>query len=618
MAKMAVSKTASAATEALRPGDPADFNSLSVTGLVDGEGPSGCGAGVWFFGPPTGLIEARTHQEFEIACAAIDRVSRDGHVILLVDYEVGSWFEPKLRISTEGHTWAPIQAWLFAEAKWLPHHAFEKWFAESLGKNHANQPPSGVAGVRAAISEVEYLAAVQSALEYIAAGEIYQVNLTWRIDFTFFGSALSLYRKLRRSQPVNHGAYLRLPGRTILSLSPELFIQRQGNQVVAKPMKGTAAKVDKDGSSLAEALERSEKDRAENLMIVDLIRNDLGKIAETGSVRVDHLFRIEEYPTVYQMVSQVSARIPDRSLYRTLEALFPSGSVTGAPKIRAMTIISELERSSRGIYTGTIGHIRPGGDFSFNVAIRTVELTPGNRGRMHVGSGIVADSSATAEYAECWSKARFLTALESDFMLLETLLVDNGTVMRFKAHLERLKQSAQFFGFKYDEAALRETLLRTVATTQGQCRLRLTLNQNGQVGAEIQPLLPLPTQPAFVIASERTDSSDLLLHHKTTARKLYDDTLEQLKARPSVFDALFFNEKDELTEGARSNVFLIKNGTWFTPEVESGLLNGIMRQEILNIRTICEQKLYREDLMTADAVYLSNSLRGLLRVSITN
>jgi len=381
-------------------------------------------------------------------------------------------------------------------------------------------------------------------------------------------------------------------------------------------MKGTAIRFDNDQAQ-AKALRRSEKNRAENLMIVDLIRNDLGKVALTGSVQVDHLFRIEEYPTVYQMVSQVSARIPDRSLYRTLEALFPSGSVTGAPKFRAMTIIRELERSTRGIYTGTAGHIRPGGDFSLNVAIRTIELTTGNRGRMHIGSGIVADSKPELEYAECWSKARFLTELVPDFMLLETLLVDNSKVPRLEAHLQRLAESAQFFGFKYNQAAVRDAILCLAATTPNdQLRLRLTVDQHSHIQTQIQPLATLPMPLKCAIASKRTNSADPLLRHKTTARKLYDETLGNLKANPMIFDALFFNERDELTEGARSNVFLVKSGVWSTPVVESGLLNGVMRQEILNTRKVFEKRLYHADLISADAVYLSNSLRGLLRVTL--
>jgi para-aminobenzoate synthetase / 4-amino-4-deoxychorismate lyase len=593
-----------------------DSVALPVRAFVDGQGPNGSDEGVWIFERPIGLIEASTREELENACNAIDRASTKYHIILLIDYEAGSWFEPKLKIPVEGHAWAPMQAWLYEKAEWLPSSAFEHWLAETLTETGANKQPCGVAALQPEISELEYFEAVQSALEYIAAGEIYQVNLTFRTDFIFFGSPLSLYRKLRHSQPVNHGAYLQLPDRTILSRSPELFLQRQGDRVVAKPMKGTATKLD-DNQALAEALGRSEKDRAENLMIVDLIRNDLGKIAVTGSVRVDQLFRIEEYPTVYQMVSQVSARIPDRSLYRTLCALFPSGSVTGAPKIRAMTIIRELERSSRGIYTGAIGHIRRGGDFSFNVAIRTVELINGNRGRMHIGSGIVADSKPTTEYAECWSKARFLTQLEPDFVLLETLLIRNRKVLRLEAHLQRLRQSAQFFGFKCNEAAVRAAILNAAAkAVSDRLRLRLTVDQNSQVEAQIQPLPGLPLQLECAIASERTNSADPLLRHKTTARKLYDDILKQLKAQPTIFDALFFNERDELTEGARSNVFLIKSGAWFTPPVDSGLLNGVMRQDILSIHKVHEQKLYREDLMSADAVYLSNSLHGLLRVSI--
>jgi len=598
---------------------PASPDLWGVMVLMDGKGPDGSSRGVWIFRQPTGVIEARTLQRLGAACAGIDEASRSYHTIVLADYEVGSWFEPKLKIDAEEHSWAPFQAWLFSEATWLPNQAFEKWLSQSLEKTGATKRPSGIAAVRAEISEIEYLAAVQSALGHIACGDIYQVNLTWRIDFTFFGSSFALYRKLRQSQPVNHGAYLLLPERTILSLSPELFLERRGDELISRPMKGTRARAGENGAdqAMAKALQRSEKDQAENLMIVDLIRNDLGKIAQIGSVQVDRLFAIEQYPTVYQMVSQLSGRVPDRSLFHTLKALFPSGSVTGAPKIRAMEIISSLERSSRGIYTGAIGHIKPGGDFAFNVAIRTIELMPGNRGRLHVGSGIVADSSANSEYAECWSKARFLTELQSDFALLETLLLKEGELQRLDAHLNRLKASARFFGFDYSEPAIRAALHNTQKRGLADPhRVRLVLEKDGNIDVQVQALVDLPKPLFSVIAPERMDAGDPLLRHKTTARLLFDSALQRLKGNPSCFDALFFNEREELTEGARSNVFLLKNGAWFTPPVESGLLDGIMRQEILRTRPVRVQKLYRDDLLTADAVYLSNALRGLVRVSL--
>jgi para-aminobenzoate synthetase / 4-amino-4-deoxychorismate lyase len=591
-----------------------------VMGLIDGKGPGGSSSGVWIFGQPIRGIEARTLEQLEIACAEIDEASRSCHAIVLADYEVGSWFEPKLKIITEEHPWAPFQAWLFDETTWLQDQAFTKWLSQRIEKTDPTQRSSGIAEIRAELSQPQYVAAVESALGHIACGDVYQVNLTWRINFTFFGSSLALYRELRRSQPVNYGAYLLLPDRVILSLSPELFLERCGNELVSKPMKGTRTRAGENGTDqiMAKDLYLSEKDRAENLMIVDLIRNDLGKIAETGSVQVDRLFAIEQYPTVYQMVSQVSGRVPDRSLFHTLRALFPSGSVTGAPKMRAMEIISGLERSSRGIYTGTIGHIRPGGDFVFNVAIRTIELMPGNRGRLHVGSGIVADSSANSEYAECWSKARFLTELPCDFALVETLLLQRGELQLFDAHLDRLKASARFFGFEHSEPRIRAVLHDTQKKgSEGPHRIRLTLEKDGKIHVQIQALIDLPEQLSFVIAPERVDSSDPLLRHKTTARSLYNSVLHRLEANPDCFDALFFNEREELTEGARSNVFLLKNGEWFTPPVESGLLDGIMRQEILRTRPVRIQKLYRNDLLSADAVYLSNALRGLVPVKLT-
>ena len=596
------------------------FDFREMMGLMDGNGPDGASRGVWIFGQPLRVIEARTLDQLALACAAIDEASRSCHTIVLADYELGSWFEPKLKIDLEEHSWAPFQAWLFNEAIWLPDQAFESWLSQNLENAGATQRPSGIAEVRAELSGLEYVAAVQSALGYIARGDIYQVNLTWRIDFTFFGSALALYRKLRQSQPVNYGAYLSLPERTILSLSPELFLERHGDELISKPMKGTRVRAGEIGADpeIANALQSSKKDRAENLMIVDLIRNDLGKIAQIGSVLVDRLFAIEQYPTVYQMVSQVRGQVPDRSLFHTLKALFPSGSVTGAPKIRAMEIISGLERSARGIYTGAIGHIKPGNDFVFNVAIRTIELMPRDRGRLHVGSGIVADSSANSEYAECWSKARFLTELPSDFALLETLLLEQGELQRLDAHLNRLKISARFFGFNYPESSIRAALRNSQkGGPEGPYRVRLILEKDGKIDVQVQALVDLPEALSFVIAPERLDSSDLLLRHKTTARGLFDDALHRLKGNPSCFDALFFNERDELTEGARSNVFLLKNGVWFTPPIESGLLDGIMRQEILRTKLVRVEKLYRDDLLTADAVCLSNALRGFVPVQLT-
>jgi para-aminobenzoate synthetase / 4-amino-4-deoxychorismate lyase len=590
-----------------------------IQALVDGVGPPGSSAGVWIFREPAALIEARNQCELEDACLAIDEASRSCHVVVLAEYEVGSWFEPKLKIAEKSNSWAPFQAWIFEEATWRPKRDFDQWLTQVLARDHAHDRPSGIGNLCPALSRPEYLNAVQSALEYIAAGEIYQLNFTWKLDFTYFGPPLGFYLKLRQAQPVNHGAFIGLPDRVILSLSPELFLERRGDRILARPMKGTRTKSDSKQTGAADALAKSEKDRAENLMIVDLIRNDLGKIAEIGSVQVGQLFRVEEYPTIYQMVSEVSARIPDRSFYRILEALFPCGSVTGAPKIRAMQIIDTLERSSRGLYTGTIGHIRPGGDFSFNVAIRTIELTSGNRGRLHIGSGIVADSLPASEYAECQTKARFLTELRPDFQLFETLLFVRGVFMRLEAHLERLRQSVRFFRFKYDESALRHALVQASRRTdKDRCRVKLMLSWDGEIDLQIHALSELPLELRFVVAAKRTESADPLLRHKTTARKLYDEALAELKTQPMVFDVLFFNEQGELTEGARTNIFLVKNGAWFTPPIESGLLNGIMRNEIVNTRRVYEEKLYHEDLINADAVYLSNSLRGLLRVTGRN
>ncbi|HSG24198.1 MAG TPA: chorismate-binding protein, partial [Azonexus sp.] len=382
----------------------------------------------------------------------------------------------------------------------------------------------------------------------------------------------------------------------------------QGNQLVTRPMKGTAPR-----TSPPALLRASEKDQAENLMIVDLLRNDLGRIAENGSVVVDRLFEIEDYPTVWQMVSEVSARIGNCKFGEILQALFPCGSITGAPKIRAMQIASELENTPRGLYTGALGWLAPNGDFRLNVAIRTLELSAGQIGKLGVGSGIVADSQPASEWQECLLKAKFLRDCDPGLKLIETLRRENGQYPRLAAHLARLRRSAAWFGFALDEMAVQQHLAAQPAA--GNWRVRLTLAKSGEI--EMQAY-SLPEEHAGIryaqLASARIDSTDLLRSHKTTERRLYDKALRHLPADTSIFDVIFLNERGEVAEGARSNVFVERDGLLLTPGLASGCLPGVLRAELLANGRAIETVLMPEDLQSG--FWLGNALRGLIRVEL--
>ena len=448
---------------------------------------------------------------------------------------------------------------------------------------------------------------------YIAAGDCYQVNLTFPLDGEAFGNPARLYQALRAAQPVRYGAFIAHAGGAILSRSPELFLERQGQRLASRPMKGTAPR-HTDPAALA----ASEKDRAENVMIVDLIRNDMGRLAPPGGVRVEDLCRIEAYPTVWQMTSRVVAEPVDASLPEIFRALFPCGSITGAPKIRAMEIIRELEERPRGLYCGALGWIRPGGDFRFSVPIRSLFIDAAGKARLDVGSGIVIDSRAGAEWAECHLKSRFLTALPKGLRLIETLRLEPGAGYPFLTeHLERLAASAAALDFPFDEAAFLAGLAQIHADDAR--RVRVTLGQAGDFSFENASLAAGAPgdSPTIVVSPCRVDSRDLLLRHKTTARALYDSELARVMAAGH-FDAVFLNEKGELTEGARTNVFVERGGVLMTPPLAAGLLNGVLRRRLLREGRAVEARLGLDDLLAAEAVFVGNGLRGLVRVRVVD
>jgi para-aminobenzoate synthetase/4-amino-4-deoxychorismate lyase len=451
----------------------------------------------------------------------------------------------------------------------------------------------------------------------IAEGDYYQVNLTMRSRSEFSGAPEALFDALAESQPAAYLAAIDWGAGAILSASPELFFRRSGNTVTARPMKGTAARsADPEADrAAAAALRESAKERAENLMIVDLLRNDLSRVARKGGVRTPSLFDLVALPTVWQMTSTVEADIPpDVGLRHLFAALFPCGSVTGAPKVAAMREIALLEDAPRGIYCGAIGVIKPGGDALFSVAIRTVEVA-GGQATCGLGSGITIDSDAAAEYAEWLAKRRFLLRASAPFELLETFRLEGGRFARLDAHLARLKASAAWFGFPIDDAALAATLERLRGLgTEHPSRVRLLLRRNGEVRGEVFALEADPADARVVLAHQAIRGEREFLRHKTTERSAYAPFVPPA----GVFDVLLRNEWGELTEFTRGNLFVEMpgGGPWLTPPLACGLLPGVLRGELIAQGRAREAILREEDLRHAIRLWFGNSLRGLIAVRL--
>ena len=550
--------------------------------------------------------------------AAVDVATNGGEwAILAADYELGACFDRAM--VQPGASNPRLRGWVFGCAERLDADALECFFADRLAEMPAHDRICGVADAVLTLDAASHAAKVDQIRRWISEGDCYQVNLTFPVDFTAYGHPLALYARLRARQPVRYGAFVLTPEATILSFSPELFFERHGCRVVTRPMKGTAqrgATPEADARNRA-ALLASSKERAENVMIVDVLRNDLGRLAAPGGVNVEALCAIEAYPTLWQMVSTISADLPDAPLRDIFRALFPCGSITGAPKIRAMARIAEMESGPRGLYTGALGWVAPGGDCRFNVAIRTLEIHAAGHARLGIGSGIVIDADPAREYAECLLKASFVTGFDPGFELIETLRLVEGVYPLMVLHLQRIESSALALGFACDLSAISERLA-TVAREcrDGAHRVRLTLAHDGRLSGQHAKMPADEQQWQIVVADEALDGDDYLLRHKTTARSRYDAALARLAAMPAVFDAIFCNTRGEVCEGARSNVYVERDGVLLTPPVSSGLLPGVMRRHLLESGRAVERVLYREDLLTAPAIYLSNALRGLFPVTL--
>lgn len=551
-------------------------------------------------------------------------------MLAVLSYETGAQLQTIEARSTPSDQGPVSHLLIFRKCEHWSRQQVTAWLDQQCSGQHA-----GVRNIRPNINEHQFTTAIDQIRAYIAAGDTYQVNFTYRLHFQAYGSAIALYRALRQRQPVPFAALIAMPDDTaILSLSPELFVRHHAGQLLAKPMKGTAAASNDQEQNLfiAEDLRQDPKNRAENLMIVDLLRNDLGRIAQIGSVAVPILFEVQRFSSVLQMTSTVTAQLrPDLRLDQIMSALFPCGSITGAPKHRTMEIIREIETEDRGVYTGAIGWFDPPsaeftiGDFCLSVPIRTLVLQkPDARGCrdgvMGVGAGIVYDSEAQDELKECALKARFLTGLTPDFELFETMYASRENGCRhLNRHLNRLAASANYFEFSFDRDRVIQHLQAYCEnlTEQVAYRLRLAINVQGEIQIQHGILQPLTEPVQLLVSSQVCDVPPIFLSHKSSHRQMYDQAWQEAEKR-GCFDSLFTNAQGLITEGGRCNLFVKLDGRWYTPPLSDGVLPGVMRQIVLEdtVMQAQEKSLTFKDLKNAEQVIVCNALRGVMRASL--
>lgn len=573
-----------------------------------------------FFSGALQILTADHLHEIPAIFAAIEKALQAGYYVAgFLSYEAGYHFEPAAMrsVSLSQDPDVPL-AWFGVYRKPQLWDELENPPADSPAPEPTRAEAEEVA---IGISRLDYCRRVQQIRSYIEAGDLYQANFTLTARQPWSAGAEALFEKIMVNQPVAYGAMIHAGRVHILSASPELFFRKHGARMTTRPMKGTSRRGSDctEDAQQAQWLAGDEKNRAENVMIVDLLRNDLGRICRTGSIEVTDLFAVEQHPDLLQMTSTVSGDLkPGISYYQIFRSLFPCGSITGAPKIRTMQVIRELEDEPRGVAYGAIGFFSPAGDAVFSVAIRTLTLRDGQL-KMRVGSGITYDSDLGSEYAECLLKAQFLSRPPRRFELIETIGWANGYFL-LDLHLQRLEESAKYFAFRLELERVKEQLNGAAACFEkdSRHRVRLLLSRSGAISITSEPAVAFSGAASLLVASQRTDSSNVFLRHKTTERSLYNDVFADARSR-GFADALFLNERGEVTEGAIHNVMIAKDGRFRTPPKRCGLLPGVYRQHLLARHPeIQEAVLTLEDLLTADRVFIFNSVRGLRGVRIVS
>ncbi len=582
--------------------------------------PDGIPQRSYLFTDPIDIIHIARYEDIPKAFNKIEKLSAKYYIAGYLSYELGYYFEEKFDSLPKPAT-PLIKMAVFPEVVEIDH---KQYFSANNGslfkKSNSGKYRSGE--VTPGISRISYNDTLETIQRNINNGVIYQANFTFKSFFDFRGCAYSFYRDLVRSQPVPYSCFLKFGNEYILSLSPELFFRLNGDAIESRPMKGTIkrGKNNPDDEKQIEILRTSKKDLAENTMIVDLIRNDIGKLAVFGSVTVSELHSIEKYSSLFQMTSTVNGTLKEGiSYFDIFKGLFPCGSVTGAPKITAMQLIRELEEYQRGVYCGAIGFISPDRKAVFNVPIRTIRIEDSN-GEIGLGSGIVADSDSSSEYDECMLKAQFLNKkISSQFKIVETLLWD-GQYFFLTEHLRRMRDSACYFDFPFSDESIFSKLQKKECDfdPNRKYRIRILLDEKGKsiiLSKKIRFAQKVYEKAG--ISDILTDPDDVFLYHKTTNRKIYKNEYEKYRKK-GFYDVIFFNKHGELTEGAISNIFIRENGRYFTPEISCGLLNGVYRDFFMSRNAVAETKINREMLESSDEVLLCNSVRGIQKVILSS
>lgn len=553
------------------------------------------------------MLMATKTGEIAPLLAQVETYAREGcWVVGFVTYEAAALFDPALKTQT------PVAG--------LPLACFAVYRKMALNKRKRGEWLCGP--WRDILTRAEFDEAIAVIKRGVIDGDYYQINFSTRLRARFHGDSLGFFDSLRRGQPSAYCAYLDFGRFHVCSVSPELFLDwtrdGEGGTFICRPMKGTAARYSDllQDKAAAKMLMESHKERAENLMIVDLIRNDLAKVAETGSVKVPVLFSIESLPSVWQMTSTVTCKgRAGVNLFEVLAALFPCGSITGTPKAAAMTAITKLERAPRGVYCGALGVIRPGGHAQFSIGIRTAVVDTWNGiVECGIGSGIVSDSTSDGEYNEWRMKRIIFDQASPPYQLLETLRLHQGRYWLLRGHLERIEHSAMILGFIFEKKRIEAALSRT-AQHKRDGRVRLLLGSDGDVYVEYYPITPLPRLPIIALASSAVQSSNPWLRHKTTRREIYAALAVD---QPDIFDTLLYNERDELTEFTRGNLVLALDGQRVTPPLNCGVLPGVFRNTLVARKCVKERVVKQADLARADAIWFVNSVRGYVPVRLNS
>jgi para-aminobenzoate synthetase / 4-amino-4-deoxychorismate lyase len=565
----------------------------------------------YIFSKPSRIISINDFNEISFKLGIIDSYIQNGITgYSIIKYEAGYLFEKKLLSLSDSNDKDLLQFYFFEDinvhkinSRNIEIGEFKKEFKISSFRLNTRQN--------------EFVKNIKKIKHYIAEGDTYQVNYTVKGSFDFSGDICSLFKTLIFNQSARYIAFINHDNEIIISVSPELFFHYKNENILSRPMKGT---LERSNRVLSDSIQKQRlctdrKNNSENLMIVDLIRNDFGKICEYGKVKTKNMFEIETYELLHQMVSTIAGKLkPGINLSGIIRNLFPCGSITGAPKIRTMEILSELEKEKRGIYTGSIGLIKRS-EAIFNVAIRTIILK-NKKGELGLGGGIVWDSAPVEEYNEVMLKSNFLLKPKPYFELFETMLVENKRVFLFKEHIERIKKSAEYFLFKFDETKIIKTIGKSLERAKDcpKFRLKLLMTKWGKVKVQIEDYPRNPKEIKVILSGRKTDSTNQFLYHKTTNRQLYEKEYSFYSPK-GFFDILFFNEKDELTEGVISNVFIKTGSTWYTPPVNSGLLPGVYRNYFLKKnKNVSEKIIYYKDVINAGEILLTNSLRKKVKV----